>query len=341
MSIYDHNLQGRLPIAYVKVFIQHAVSEGVSLQQLLTGTTLDLDEIMHGAESIGIGDTRQVLANMSRIMGAGWHLALANRLTIASHGPLGFAVATAPDLRGVIDVLLRFFGIRAPFLWLAGTLEADRFVVRVYESTQLGDERRELVELAMLGLQGLIERPLGREIRSAEIALSYPEPAYHEHLANAFHADLRFDAGGHALSFPANWLEEHCALHDEAMHRYLLMRCEEDLRTALGILPAEIAVRQALLARSETLPGLKDIAASQSISPRTLIRRLKRGNTSYNEILEDVRKTLAIDYLLHSNFNVTNISYRLGYKDPSNFGRAFRTWTGVSPGHYRAQSSIR
>lgn len=341
MSISDHNLQGRLPAAYIKVFIQHAVSEGLSLPQLLIGTSLDLNEVLQGSEAIGIADTRQVLANMARIMGPGWHLALANRLTISSHGPLGFAVVTAADISGVIDVLLRFFGIRAPFLWLAGTVEAKRFVVRMYESTHLGDERRELVELAMLGLQALIERPLGREIQSAEVALAYPEPVYHEQLAKAFHANLRFDAGGHMLSFPADWLIEPCALHDEAMHRYLLIRCEEDLRSALGILPAEISVRQALLARSDTLPGLKDIAASQNISPRTLIRRLKRGNTSYNEILEDVRKTLAVDYLLHSNFTVSSIAYRLGYQDPSNFGRAFRGWFGGSPGRFRAQNSIR
>jgi AraC-like DNA-binding protein len=66
-----------------------------------------------------------------------------------------------------------------------------------------------------------------------------------------------------------------------------------------------------------------------------LIRRLKRGNTSYNTILEEVRKTLAVDYLLHSDFSVTSVAYRLGYRDPSNFGRAFRSWFGMSPGRYR------
>jgi AraC-like DNA-binding protein len=119
------------------------------------------------------------------------------------------------------------------------------------------------------------------------------------------------------------------------MHRYLVMRCEEDLRAVSGILPAEIAVRQALLARPGELPGLARIAADQNVSPRTLIRRLKRGNTSYNAILEDIRKTLASDYLLRSDMSVTRIGYRLGYQDPSNFGRAFRGWFGASPGRYR------
>jgi AraC-like DNA-binding protein len=88
-----------------------------------------------------------------------------------------------------------------------------------------------------------------------------------------------------------------------------------------------------------TAPDLAEIAANQHISPRTLIRRLKRGNTSYQAILEDVRKTMAVDYLLHSGMSVASIAYRLGYQDPSNFGRAFRSWFGVPPGKYRKRGN--
>ena len=113
------------------------------------------------------------------------------------------------------------------------------------------------------------------------------------------------------------------------------MRCEEELRQASGIVPAEVAIRQALLARPENLPGLSEIAADQNVSRRTLIRRLKRAGTSYKAVLEDVRKTLAEDYLLRSDLSITRIGYLLGYRDPSNFGRAFRSWFGMSPGRFR------
>ena len=85
------------------------------------------------------------------------------------------------------------------------------------------------------------------------------------------------------------------------------------------------------------MPGLAEIAASQHVSPRTLIRRLKSGNTSYQRILDDVRKTLSRDFLLNSAMSVSRISWRLGYQDPSNFSRAFRTWYGMSPQQYRKQ----
>jgi len=63
-----------------------------------------------------------------------------------------------------------------------------------------------------------------------------------------------------------------------------------------------------------------------------------RGGTSYKAILEDVRRTLAADYLLNSKMSVASIAFRLAYGDPSNFGRAFRSWFGISPGQYRAHA---
>jgi AraC-like DNA-binding protein len=338
MNVKDHKIQESMPSAYLKVFLQHAAEEDLSIRDLFAGTDLVMDEVLQSDHAVSFHETRQVLSNVLAALGPGWHLALAERLSIQAHGPLGFAVVTAPDLRAAVEILIRFFGIRGPFLWLAGSTEDDQFVVRMYETSDLGEQRATLIELALQSIQSLLERPLGREMHGAHVSFGYPAPGYVENLEHAFHADVSFDASGHKLSFPASWLDQPCVLHDGAMHRYLLMRCEEELQTTLGKLPAEITIRQAILASPENPPGLGEIAASQNTTPRTLIRRLKRGNTSYNQILEDVRKTLAVDLLLHSNFTVTSVAYRLGYKDPSNFGRAFRSWVGMSPGKFRNQS---
>jgi AraC-like DNA-binding protein len=336
MPLKDQYRDWRVPVAYLKLFLQYAESEGLSAERLLAGTRLQAARLRLSDEPVDFGDTRRVLANVTRARGPGWHLSLAQRLSIPSHGPLGFAVVTAPDVRAAVSVLLRFIGTRGAWVWLAGSEEDDEFVIRLYESLDMGDERQALVELALLAIQNMLERPLGREIRGARIAFAYAEPGYREQLAKSFHARLEFNGGGYLLSFPAAWLDEPCILHDAAMHRYLLSRCEEDLRAAAGILPAEVAVRQALLARTDHMPSLGEIAAAQHVSARTLIRRLKLGGTSYKGILEDVRRTLAADYLLNSEMSVASIAFRLAYHDPSNFGRAFRSWFGISPGQYRA-----
>jgi hypothetical protein len=232
MPLKDQPQHWRVPVAYLKLFLQHAEAEGLRAEQLLAGSGLRADSLRLSEEPVGFDAMRRVLSNVTRAMGPGWHLSLAQRLTVPSHGPLGFAVVTAPDLRAAVNVLLRFIGTRGGWVWLAGSEEEDEFVVRVYESVDMGGERAALVELALLAIQNLLERPLGREIHGARIAFAWPKPAYRDRLASSFHARLEFDAGGHLLSFPAAWLSEPCILHDAAMHRYLLSRCEEDLRAA-------------------------------------------------------------------------------------------------------------
>ncbi len=336
MSLKDHHWT--LPNAYLKVFLQHAAGAALPLDTVLRGTGLEPEHLGGETHGVGFNQLLKVLENVTRSLGPGWHLSLAERLTVPAHGPLGFAVVTAADIRSAVDVLIRFLGIRGPFLWPAGAVEDKHYVIRFYESMDLGGQRRLMIELALLSVQHLLTRPLGRSLQGAQLALALPPPEYREALEAAFQASVAFDARRHSLRIPVSWLEEPCALHDRAMHRYLVARCEEDLRLLAGGLPVEIAVRQALLARPGYMPGLNEVAERQNLSPRTLIRRLKLGNTTFRRIRDSVRRTLASDYLANSDISVNRIAYRLGYQDPSNFGRAFRGWFGLSPGQFRAQN---
>ena len=91
-------------------------------------------------------------------------------------------------------------------------------------------------------------------------------------------------------------------------------------------------VRQALV---EGLPGgqvtADQIARSLAMSKRSLQRRLEQEGLSFKEILEDTRRALALSYLQNSEMSMQEIALLLGFRDPSSFFRAFRTWTGRTP----------
>ncbi|MEE4173654.1 MAG: AraC family transcriptional regulator ligand-binding domain-containing protein [Xanthomonadales bacterium] len=328
-----------MPSTYLKLVVQAVETAGHAATSVLDGTRLEADQLQRSEQPVSFEATLQVLRNAERLFGPGWHLGVGQRLTAPAHGPLGFAVVTAPTLKASLDVLLRFMGIRAPFLWSSGARDGDQFVFRFFDAVDMGDQRETLIELAALSLQGLIERPLGREIQGASLSFAYAEPVYGEALAGAFHCTLAFGAEHHALRLPVAWLEQPCALSDEAMHRYLLHRCEEELATSSGGLPTEVTVRRALLATPGLIPGLAEVARTQHISTRTLIRRLKREGTTFQAIRDDVRQTLARDHLVNSDLTIAEIAWRLGYQDPSNFGRAFRRWLGVSPRTFREREA--
>jgi AraC-like DNA-binding protein len=333
------DLDWRLPATYLRVLLQEARAAGMDSAPLLAATGLAADTTLAEDEPVSLVSTLKVLQNAERLLGAGWHLRFAERLTVASHGPLGFAVVTARDISAAVTVIQRFIGTRAPFLWSAGAVEDNDYVLRFYQTSELGAQRGVLMEIAALSLQSLLERPLGRTISGATLEFSHAAPVYAADFEQAFHGDVVFSADQHRFRFPLAWLEEPCALHDDAMHEYLVSRCEDELIASAGVLPPEVSVRQAILADPGAVPGLEEIARSLHVSRRTLIRRLKQADTSYQEILDNVRKTLSRDYLRNSQMTISTIAHQLGYQDPSNFGRAFRTWFGMAPGQFRRQAA--
>lgn len=86
-------------------------------------------------------------------------------------------------------------------------------------------------------------------------------------------------------------------------------------------------------------PTFEALAAAMHTTPSTLRRRLDREGTSYQCIKDDLRRDLAIDLLCNSDKSVVDIACELGFADHSVFHRAFRKWTGTSPGQYRRETS--
>jgi AraC-like DNA-binding protein len=100
-------------------------------------------------------------------------------------------------------------------------------------------------------------------------------------------------------------------------------------------------VRTELLAEPHRFPDLDAVARALHVSPRTLRRKLREEGSSFREVLGQVRKNLALDYLEQSNLSLEEIATLLSYEDAANFSRAFGRWVGDTPGRYRARRASR
>jgi len=95
------------------------------------------------------------------------------------------------------------------------------------------------------------------------------------------------------------------------------------------------AVTKIVLARldDETL-GIEKVAREMSVSVRTLQNHLEAEGVIFSELLKDIRQRLAKKYLTE-NYSVEQITYLLGFSEPSAFRKAFKHWAGVTPREYR------
>lgn len=82
--------------------------------------------------------------------------------------------------------------------------------------------------------------------------------------------------------------------------------------------------------------SMADVASRLAMSPRTLQRRLKAEDTTFQQELDTLREELARNYLSKSDYTSGQIAFLLGYEDPNSFFRAFRSWTGQTPEYTRS-----
>lgn len=76
------------------------------------------------------------------------------------------------------------------------------------------------------------------------------------------------------------------------------------------------------------------VYANFNLSKRTLQPKLKDEGISFQQIANEVRKDLAVCYLTSGNYQVKAIAHILGYKEQTALIRAFKRWTGKTPGDY-------
>lgn len=121
---------------------------------------------------------------------------------------------------------------------------------------------------------------------------------------------------------------------------FLLPRFVEAMEDLLANMPSNDLVEQ-VKRRIQVLLGSGDmseerIAVPMNISPRHLRRKLNVEGTSYEQLVDEVRKEGAIRMISQGQLSLTSIAYELGFLDPSSFTRAFRRWTGMSPTAFRS-----
>jgi AraC-like DNA-binding protein len=98
-------------------------------------------------------------------------------------------------------------------------------------------------------------------------------------------------------------------------------------------------IRSYLLANANMgLPSLDAIAGNFNLSSRSVQRKLQEEGLTYQQVADSVRKTLAIHFLESGRHPTKEVSYILGYNELSAFSRAFKRWTGTTPGGYQKNS---
>ena len=152
---------------------------------------------------------------------------------------------------------------------------------------------------------------------------------------------VEFGASSDHLEFSAETLALPLITHDQNLLETLKPVCDaaaQERGTRKDTLRALVENEM-----QKALPhgniGKSSIAKALGLSTRTLSRRLADEGVTYAEVVDDLRRSLALQYLKDPTVSLSQITWLLGYKELTSFNHACRRWTGRSPSALRQELS--
>ena len=181
----------------------------------------------------------------------------------------------------------------------------------------------------------------GTDWAPIEVRFAHPGPPDARAHARFFRAPVQFATGENALVLSAALLELPCVRSDPALLSVLDRFAADRLERAPGT--ASVAER-ARAALAEELRGghatAGRLAARLKMSTRTLSRTLATEGTSFRRMLDQLRRELANRYLADDRASIGEVAFLLGFSELSAFHRAFKRWTGETPGEFRRRRRV-
>jgi AraC-like DNA-binding protein len=208
--------------------------------------------------------------------------------------------------------------------------------VYVTDRIELPNRRRMVNGAILLFTYGLMCWLVGRRLPLITVHYVFSEEPFSSELEPFYRAPMLFDQPRTEIRFDAELLD------------LPIMPDEERLRRFLASMPSALLVRyrddssvaervRAILRRNLKRPmSLEDVAETLAVSPQTLRRRLlEEEQCGFQEIKDRVRRDIATHMLKKSRLPLEEIALSLGFSELSTFHRAFRRWTGLTPGEFR------
>jgi AraC-like DNA-binding protein len=328
----------RMPKTYMELFLKWAGNRVVS-----TGDVAHYFPPVDEFDGMmSLDDVYKSLLSLNpKLMEPLWHIHWAAWIRGRFHGPLTLALLNAPDLETGLTTACRYLPIRLPYLEFNVVAGDERFSIGIEVPQAPEQIRLELVEVPLYLIFEYVSSFATVDMSQVNVSLQRTSSPHAQEYREWFGASLDFGAHTNLLSIPKSWLSIKNPEYDAGAWNLAIAKCDGLApKTGDGSEAAEY-VRLALSAAADSgtpigeMPGINELAEHLYISARTMIRQLRREGTSYQQIINDIQKSRAVEFLKITELTISDVAARLGYADPANFGRAFRRWFGVSPGKFR------
>ncbi|QFU22213.1 AraC family transcriptional regulator [Shewanella eurypsychrophilus] len=219
-------------------------------------------------------------------------------------------------------------------------IEQDQAVLMFYSINPYNDYNLFVVDSVLSGWQKVIESLSGRTDVIEKVCFEFPAPDYSDKYHELFHCPVLFEQTSNYLVIKAEALAWPCINRSASTFVHLRRGADQELeKVRLGLSFHEKVSRVIGPLLDGSTPTLEQVSEQLNMAPWTVRRKLVEEGGSFQQTLNDTRRTLSISYVRDTALTLGEIAYLLGFGSPTAFQRAFKRWTGEAPGRFRTSRS--
>jgi AraC-like DNA-binding protein len=264
---------------------------------------------------------------------------IGNGLDLAGYGTYGFALMSCSDMGAALELFLRYGQTFAQSCSWHRLISKDGIILRLQQDTGTSYQKMLVTELAFSQMHLASKLLIARPAEGIRVNFSYPKPAHFGDYEKNWPLPMEFDQEHTQIFMPDQWLRQRVRTGDSKTNVLFSQQCEELVSGMTKVDETTANVRRLLIHSAGNFLSISGVAEKLHITERTLRRRLTAEETNFRTIFDDIKNTLARNYLSKTSLSVVEIADLLNYSEATNFHRAFQRWNSTTPADYRQQAS--
>jgi AraC-like DNA-binding protein len=256
------------------------------------------------------------------------------QIDLADLSAVGLLLQAGETIAEVLTQLNRY----TPLLVETDCTAAERFVQQIRgDDIWIVDTRRDpdaFPELTEMTFARFVRSTRNFGMRSfvTEVHVTHSEPGHAAEYARVFGIPTRFSQPWNAMRVDRKWLSQPVRLQPPYLSGILTAHTEALLKELGKARSVREQLEWLLMPMLHTAGvGMDRAAGALGWSSDTLYRRLRAEGVTFEEVLDDLRRKVALRYVEEESVPINQIAYLVGFSEPSAFSRAFKRWTGSSP----------
>jgi AraC-like DNA-binding protein len=263
------------------------------------------------------------------------------RQRISDFGLFGYALVTSRTVGEAFRFGLEHLELAGPLLRITFELRGDVGVLRSHDAHSLGSALPFVAEFWRSSMSTLLGYVVGAPFPSSAMYFPYEAPAHAAAYRETLRCPIHFASDVMEWHFDAAVLEQPCPEASDATARVCQDFCELIVSSGVGETRLARDVRRLCLARQGYASTAPEIAKNLGLSLRTFYRRLRNDGLRFQQLVDETRLSVAVEYLENTRIPVDEIGRRVGFEDASNFRKAFKRWAGCAPSEMRRREGFR